>query len=77
MSYWFNVKSGKVEAHEDPGRAQGGDLMGPYETEAEATQALETARKRTEAWDEADRREREWETGDGDANFSDNNPLNG
>ncbi|WP_256842536.1 methionine aminopeptidase [Ornithinimicrobium cryptoxanthini] len=77
MSYWFNVKTGKVEAHEDPGRAQGGDLMGPYETEAEATQALETARKRTEAWDEAERREREWETGDADSNYSDNNPLNG
>ena len=77
MSYWFNVKTGKVEAHDDPGRAQGGDLMGPYETEAEATQSLETARRRTEAWDAAERREREWETGDADSNYSDNNPLNG
>ncbi|MCK0114085.1 methionine aminopeptidase [Ornithinimicrobium sp. F0845] len=77
MPYWFNIRTGKVEAHEDPGRAQGGDLMGPYETEAEAADALETARKRTEAWDEEDRREREWETGDPDSNTWDNNPFNG
>lgn len=77
MSYWFNIRTGKVEAHDDPGRARGGDLMGPYETEAEATEALETARRRTEAWDEEDRREREWQTGDPDADDWDNNPLNG
>lgn len=77
MSYWFNVKTGQVESHDDPERARGGDLMGPYETEAEAAGALETARKRTEAWDEEDRQEREWATGDPDANLSDNNPLNG
>lgn len=77
MSYWYNIRTGKVEAHDDPERAKGGDLMGPYETEAEATNALESARKRTEAWDEEDRQEREWETGDGDSNAWDNNPLNG
>ena len=77
MSYWFNVRTGQVEAHDDPERAKGGDLMGPYGTEAEAGAALETARKRTEEWDEAERREREWESGDPDGNRSDNNPLNG
>lgn len=77
MPYWYNVRTGKVEAHEDPGRARGGDLMGPYDTETEASDALEKARRRTAEWDEEERREREWETGDPDANYSDNNPLNG
>lgn len=77
MPYWFNVHTKQVEAHDDPARARGGNLLGPYETESEAAAALETARQRTEAWDEEERREREWETGDGDADAWDNNPLNG
>lgn len=77
MPYWFNMRTRQVEAHDDPERARGGDLMGPYETEEEAAQALESARARTEAWDEEDRKEREWQTGDGDSHTWDNNPLNG
>jgi hypothetical protein len=34
--------------------------MGPYDTEADAANALELARRRTERWDEEDR---EWEEG--------------
>ncbi|MFK5634951.1 MULTISPECIES: methionine aminopeptidase [unclassified Ornithinimicrobium] len=75
MEYWFNTRTGQVEAHDDPGRARSGDLMGPYPTHEEAARALEIAAARTEQWDEEDRREREWRTGDPED--LDNNPLNG
>ena len=77
MPYWYNVRTGKVEAHEDPGRAQGGDLMGPYDTETQAADGLETAVLAGGCFWGMDRADREWETGDPDANYSDNNPLNG
>lgn len=77
MQYWFNIRTREVEGHDDPARARGGDLMGPYETREQAQQALETARARTEAWDEEERREAEWSSGDPDAPAWDNNPLNG
>ena len=65
MAYWFNIESGQVES--DDNRSQGADVMGPYETEAEAAAALATARAKTEAWDEQDRKDKEWETGDAQA----------
>lgn len=52
--FWYNTRTGKVETDEN--KSQGKDLLGPYPTEAEAAQALETARRRTEEWDEEDRR---------------------
>jgi hypothetical protein len=52
--FWFNTVTGKVETDENKGQSK--DLLGPYATEAEAAQALDTARRRTEAWDEEDRR---------------------
>ncbi len=55
MSYWYNVTSGQVE--DDASRSQGAQVMGPYETQAEAAKALETARERTAKWDDEDR---EW-----------------
>jgi hypothetical protein len=58
MAYWYNVSSGQVET--DDNKSQGEDLMGPYPSEAEAANALQTARERTEAWDAADK---EWEEG--------------
>jgi hypothetical protein len=58
MAYWYNVSSGQVET--DDNKSQGADLMGPYPSEAEAANALQTARERTEAWDAADK---EWEEG--------------
>ena len=55
MSYWYNTATGQVETDENRGQAQ--DVMGPYETEAEAARALQSAHERTEKWDAADR---EW-----------------
>lgn len=59
MAYWYNVATGQVES--DDNKSSSDDLMGPYETQAEAANALETARARTEAWDEQDRA---WEEGE-------------
>lgn len=56
MAYWFNVDNGKVEkdGETDP-KAK---LLGPYDTQQEASQALQSAKERTEAWDKADK---EWD----------------
>lgn len=59
MQYWFNVRTGRVETVHD--KSQGKDLMGPYDSYAEASRALDLARERTEAWDEEDRQWREGE----------------
>jgi hypothetical protein len=64
--FWFNVRTGQVEA--DDARSKGEDLMGPYPSHEAAARALATARERTEAWDEQDRR---WRDGD-DADNADN-----
>ena len=53
MSYWFNTSTGQVETDEDRGQAQ--DVMGPYETEADARNALKSAHDRTEKWDAENR----------------------
>ena len=58
MAYWYNLTTGQVES--DSNKSQSDDLMGPYDSQAAAANALETARKRTEAWDEKDR---EWDEG--------------
>ncbi|MEP6650209.1 MAG: methionine aminopeptidase [Lapillicoccus sp.] len=55
MSYWYNTATGQVETDENRGQAQ--DVMGPYETEAEAANAVQSAHERTEKWDQEDR---EW-----------------
>lgn len=61
MAYWFNIETRQVETDET--RSQNADVMGPYDTEAEAAAALQTARENTERWDEEERREREWGEG--------------
>jgi hypothetical protein len=58
MAYWYNLRTGGVET--EANKSQSDDLMGPYDTEADAARALESARERTEAWDEEDRK---WEEG--------------
>ena len=58
MAYWYNVSSGQVET--DDNKSQGEDLMGPYPSQAEAANALASARERTEQWDAEDRA---WEEG--------------
>ncbi len=61
MAYWFNIESGQVESEEN--RSRGADVMGPYDTEDEARNALATARAKTEEWDEENRLEQEWPDG--------------
>jgi hypothetical protein len=58
MAYWYNINSGQVETDEN--KSQGEDLMGPYASQAEAANALASARERTEQWDAEDRA---WEEG--------------
>lgn len=76
MQYWYNTRSGQVEASDDPKRARSADLLGPYSSEEEASRALEIAAERTAAWDEEDRAEDEWRSGDAEARNWDSNPLN-
>lgn len=64
MQYWFNVDSREVEAHDDPDRARSAKLIGPYDTQAEAEQALAKAAERTAEWDEQDRRDAGWDDED-------------
>lgn len=59
MAYWFNVSSGQVES--DDNKSQSDDLMGPYNSQEEAANALQTARERTEKWDAEDKA---WEEGE-------------
>ena len=58
MAYWYNVSSGQVET--DDNKSQGENLMGPYDSQAEAANALQTAHERTEKWDAEDKA---WEEG--------------
>ena len=58
MPYWYNVTTGQVE--DDATRSRDDEVMGPYETQAEAANALQRARENTERWD---REDREWEEG--------------
>ena len=57
--FWFNTRTGRVETDYD--KSQSKDLLGPYASQAEAEQALSSARRRTEEWDEQERR---WRDGD-------------
>lgn len=59
MAYWYNVARGRVE--DDSNKSKGEDLLGPYETYADAEQALQHAADNTERWDDEDRR---WNQGD-------------
>ncbi len=61
MTYWFNINTRQVE-HEDS-KSASDDLMGPYDTEEAARNALATAAERTEQWDAEDRA---WEGEDAD-----------
>ncbi|HEV7171463.1 methionine aminopeptidase [Pedococcus sp.] len=61
MAYWYNLTTGQVESEDN--KSQSDDLMGPYDSQAEASKALDTARQRTEAWDEEDKA---WDEGPSD-----------
>lgn len=62
MAYWYNLNTGQVES--DDNKSQSDDLMGPYDSQADAAKALDTARQRTEAWDEEDKA---WDEGSSEA----------
>lgn len=49
MAYFFCLKHRTVEGEQG---CRASDRLGPYETEAEAARALETAHEKSKAWDE-------------------------
>jgi hypothetical protein len=53
VAYWYNIATKQVETDEN--RSRNDDVMGPYDTEAEASNAIATAHEKTEQWDAADR----------------------
>lgn len=53
--WWYNLRTQKVEPDEGGPNAE---RLGPFDTEEEAAQALETAAKRNEEWDAG---ENEWD----------------
>lgn len=55
MAYWYNIATKQVET--DASRSSSDDVMGPYDTEDEARNAIATAAQNTEQWDSEDR---EW-----------------
>ena len=57
QQFWFNTETKQVEQGR---QSHYTDLMGPYPTQAEAQQALDTAAARNEAWDDEDDR---WKKG--------------
>lgn len=56
MAYWYNIASKQVETDEN--RSRNDDVMGPYDTEDEARNALASAAQNTEQWDAEDKK---WE----------------
>ena len=50
--YWYNLKTGAVEKGM---LSPGVDRVGPFETESEASNALDLLRERSAAWDEEER----------------------
>ncbi|MGE9807151.1 MULTISPECIES: methionine aminopeptidase [unclassified Janibacter] len=53
MGFWFNINTGQVETDDNKGPSE--NLMGPYESEADARNAIATAAEKTEQWDDEDR----------------------
>lgn len=55
--YWYNTKTSQVE--KGP-QSSWENRMGPYDTEAEAQAALDTAASRSASWDREDKK---WQDG--------------
>ncbi len=53
MAYWFNIDTKQVETDET--RSPSANTMGPYDSYADASRALEHARENTERWDDEDK----------------------
>ncbi|WP_155838662.1 SPOR domain-containing protein [Arthrobacter castelli] len=49
--FWYNVVTGKVE---EGAQSDWTQLIGPYQTRAEAEQAMQKVQQRNEAWDSQD-----------------------
>ncbi len=54
--YWFNIVTGQVESGP---QADWSQLLGPYNSRAEAEQAMTKVRERNEQWDAEDEAEDE------------------
>jgi hypothetical protein len=54
MAYWYNVNTGAVE--DDTRRSPVDRLMGPFDTHAQAEQALTRAKENTQRWDDEDKK---------------------
>ena len=59
MQYWFTVDTKQVETDET--RSQDANVLGPYDSEQDASNALQRVADNNEDWDEEDRR---WNDGD-------------
>lgn len=57
MSYWWCLTHNRVEPETGCAHME---RLGPYETEQEASEALDKARRRNEEWDAVDREDKEW-----------------
>ncbi|MBB2890051.1 methionine aminopeptidase [Flexivirga oryzae] len=53
MAYWYDVEKDEV-VESDKSHLFHGNLMGPYDTEEAARNALKTAAERTAKWDAED-----------------------
>jgi len=53
MGFWFNVTTGQVE--DDANKSPQDRLLGPFDTQVEAEQALSHAKENTERWDAEDK----------------------
>ena len=53
MAYWFNIDTRQVETDET--RSPSANTLGPYDSYADASQALEHARENNERWDAEDK----------------------
>ncbi|MGL3150612.1 SPOR domain-containing protein [Microbacterium sp. A82] len=59
--YWYNIKSGEVElGYVSPAV----DRVGPFDTQEQAANALQTLRERSEAWAAEDAEEDAWTDND-------------
>lgn len=61
--YYYNVATGEVERGYESDWTH---RMGPYDTAAEAADALEIAKARNAAWEAEEAREKKWAEGDDD-----------
>jgi hypothetical protein len=53
MAFWFNTGTGQVE--DDANKSPQDRLLGPFDSHAEAEQALSHAKANTERWDAEDK----------------------